>query len=157
MAAPDISYMQRTRDYYRAQGYSKDYHWAHHEDAPYAAPRKALSESRIALITTAMPQSHRSVQGRKLVSVPCVPVPDAMFTDNLSWDKENTHTRDVASFLPIEQMLQLENEQVIGSLVPRFHCVPTEYSIRNTVENDAPEIVRRCQEDKADLALLIPL
>ena len=30
----DVPYMQRTRDYYRAQGYDKDYEWAYHADTP---------------------------------------------------------------------------------------------------------------------------
>jgi hypothetical protein len=35
--------------------------------------------------------------------------------------------------------------------------VPTEYSQRRTIEQDAPEILRRCREDEADAALLVPL
>jgi hypothetical protein len=35
--------------------------------------------------------------------------------------------------------------------------VPTEYSQRATSERDAPEILRRCREDGADAALLVPL
>ena len=80
-----------------------------------------------------------------------------MFTDDLSWDKEFTHTKDVPSFLPLEQLQQLEKEGVIGELAPRFHSVPTEYSKRSTVENDAPDILARCQEDQVDLAILVPL
>ncbi len=39
--APDydaaIPYMQRTRDYYKAIGYTTPYRWAHHIDAPVHA------------------------------------------------------------------------------------------------------------------------
>jgi len=35
--------------------------------------------------------------------------------------------------------------------------VPTDYSQRRTLEQDAPEILRRCREDEVDVALLVPL
>jgi hypothetical protein len=44
----------------------------------------------------------------------------------------------------------------IGSLTPRFHGAPTNRSHRVTVETDAPELLRRCREDEADAALLVP-
>src|SRR6201996_5572780 len=57
--APDydapIPYMQRTRDYYRAIGYTTPYRWAHHIDAPFASLRMPLARARIAIITTAAP------------------------------------------------------------------------------------------------------
>ena len=84
-------------------------------------------------------------------------VPRFLFTDHLSWDKDNTHTRDIPSFLPIGQLQQLVDEGVVGELGPRFYCVPTEYSKRNTREADAPRILELCQQDQIDLALLVPL
>ena len=57
--APDydapITYMQRTRDYYRAIGYTTPYRWAHYVEAPFTKLSKPLSQSRVALITTAAP------------------------------------------------------------------------------------------------------
>src|ERR1700712_5281353 len=55
--APDydspVPYMQRTRDYYTAIGYTTPYRWAHHVDAPFQPPRKPLAQSRITIVTTA--------------------------------------------------------------------------------------------------------
>ena len=45
----------------------------------------------------------------------------------------------------------------IGSVAPRFHGVPTDYSQRRTIEQDAPQILERCREDGVDVALLVPL
>src|SRR4051812_33588739 len=57
--APDydspIPYMHRTREYYAAIGYTTPYRWAHHLSAPFTALRKPLSQSKVALITTAAP------------------------------------------------------------------------------------------------------
>src|SRR5258708_17046990 len=57
--APDddapIPYMRRTREYYRAIGYTTPYRWAHHVNAPFQPLQKPLAQSRIAIVTTAVP------------------------------------------------------------------------------------------------------
>ena len=57
--APDydspIPYMQRTRDYYAAIGYTTPYRWAHYTDAPFQPLTKPLSQSRVTIVTTAAP------------------------------------------------------------------------------------------------------
>src|SRR5450755_1757711 len=57
--APDydapIPYMQRTRDYYRAIGYTTPYRWAHYIEAPFQPLRKPLAQARVTIITTAAP------------------------------------------------------------------------------------------------------
>ena len=57
--APDhdapIPYMQRTRDYYAAIGYTTPYRWAHYIEAPFTPLRKPLAASRVTIITTAAP------------------------------------------------------------------------------------------------------
>ena len=59
-----IPYMQRIRDYYQALGYGAPYQWAHYAEVPFAALKKPLAESRIALITTAAPyQPDKGDQG----------------------------------------------------------------------------------------------
>ncbi len=83
--------------------------------------------------------------------------PERLFTDDLSWDKEATHTRDVESFLPIRRVLELAAQGRVAGIAPRFHGVPTDYSQRRTIEQDAPQILDRCREDGADIALLVPL
>src|SRR6266571_4552096 len=50
-----IQYMQRTRDYYLALGYSNPYRWAHFVDVPFTPLGTPLSHARVALITTAAP------------------------------------------------------------------------------------------------------
>ena len=58
----DVPYMQRTREYYTAQGYEEPYRWAYHDQTPFTKLTKPLSESRIGLVTTAMPNTK---QGRE--------------------------------------------------------------------------------------------
>jgi len=158
-----ISYIDRTRQFYAAQGYEKPYRWARHSAVPFVKPSKPLSESRITVITTASPFDEASSRrgasrGAKQVwSGEMRTTPDRLYTDDLAWDKETTHTNDVESFLPLEALRSFVSEGRIGSLAKRFHGVPTDYSQRRTIEQDAPEIVSRSLEDGADIALLVPL
>ena len=153
----DVPYMQRTREYYRAQGYEKDYRWACNQTSPFTPLGKPVSASTLAVITTAMPDTPAGRAERRVYSTSCDPVPESMYTQELSWDKRATHTRDVNSFLPLWQLGMLVRQGGLGQLAARFHSVPTTYSQRATTEADAPEILQRCLEDKADLALLVPL
>jgi len=150
-----VPYMERTRHYYRALGYADDYSWATFDDVPFAAPAKPLSDLRMALITTASPADFDGV--KRVWSGPVSPPPEKLFTDNVAWDKESTHTNDRASFLPIEAASELAADGIFGRLTARFHGVPTEYSQRKTIAQDAPEILARVRQDGADAAILCPL
>ena len=153
----DVPYMERTRNYYRAQGYSTDYVWAHNTHTPFAPLTKPMSESRVGVVTTSMPDTAIGRTQRSIYSTLTPPIPESMYTEELSWHQAVTHTDDVNSYIPLEQLMLLENKGVIGSLASRFHSVPTEYSQRRTMENDAPEILRRLREDEVDVAMLVPL
>ena len=85
------------------------------------------------------------------------PTPHSMYTDELSWHKTVTHTNDLGSFLPLNQLRTMARSQIIDSLSGRFYSAPTEYSQRNTRENDAPAILELCREDHVDVAMLVPL
>ena len=158
-----VSYIDRTREYYGAQGYAKPYVWARHTDAPFAPLAKPLAESRVGLITTASPwRDDKPVDGvlrggKQVWSGATASPPERLFTDDLAWDKEATHTRDTESYVPIRRLLELVAAGRIGSLAPRFHGLPTDYSQRRTIEQDAPELLERCREDAIDVALLVPL
>jgi hypothetical protein len=150
-----VPYMERTRQYYRALGYTKDYVWAHYDGVPFAAPRKPLRECRLALITTANPAEYSGK--RQLWSGPINPAPSRLHTADLAWDKESTHTDDRASFLPIEVAAKLADEDVFAALTKRFHGVPTDYSQRGINEDVAPKVLQRLRDDGADGAILCPL
>ena len=87
-----------------------------------------------------MPDTEQGRAERKLYSTPSRPVPGSMFTLGLSWHDTVTHTRDVGSFLPIEACSN-RIRGGIGSLASHYQSVPTAYSQRQTIEEDAPAIV----------------
>ncbi len=153
----DVPYMQRTREYYSAQGYTREYQWAHHSSTPFHPLDMPLHAARVSIITTAMPDTEQGRAQRKLYASPCSPVPVSMYTAELSWDKQTTHTRDVGSFLPITIVQKFADDKLIGALNSHFYSLPTEYSQRNTREMDAPALLSLCKQAKTDIALLVPL
>ena len=154
-----VRYIERTRDYYRALGYAKDYVWATYADVPFARLAKPLREARIGLVATAHPadkSNHDAAGIRHVWSGDIDPLP-VVNTDNLAWDRESTHTEDRESFLPIATLNRLAKDGVLGSLAPRFHGVPTGYSQKKTNQTDAPELLKRLREDRVDAVLLTAL
>ena len=158
-----VSYIDRTREFYEAQGYEKPYQWAYFDDVPFRRLPGALSDCRLTLITTASPAREQPapeaglLMAKEVWAGPSDAPPERLFTADLAWDKETTHTDDLDSFFPIHHLQELVEAGRIGGLAARLHGVPTEYSQRRTVEQDAPEILRRCREDQVDAALLVPL
>jgi len=149
--------MQRTRNFYSAQGYEKSYEWASYDTAPFTPLKKPLAQCTIALVTTAMPIRENQDGPKAVFSGSMRNPPDRLFTSDLSWDKNATNTEDLDSYFPIHHLQALEEDGRIGRLSDHFYCVPTEYSQRRTNEVDAPEILRRCREDGVDVALLMAL
>lgn len=154
-----VCYMERTREYYRALGYTNDYVWAQHADVPFVRPVKPVSAMRIALICTAGPGdgSHRKENNRRYVWSGFVANPPESFDTDVAWDRESTHTDDRETFLPIDAAQRLVADGMLSALAPRFHAAPTDYSQQKTIEQDAPEILRRLREDQVDAAILTAL
>ena len=48
-----VSYIDRSREYYAAQGYTQPYAWAYFRNVPFVPLQKPLSECRVGLVTTA--------------------------------------------------------------------------------------------------------
>ena len=153
---PPVAYMVRTKRYYEAQGYAKPYVWAHFDEVPFTKPAKPLAASALAIITTSALHDRQATDARVVASATTGAAPP-LFANDLAWDKQATHLDDRESFLPLAPLRAMVGEGRLGALAERFHCVPTEYSQRRTLTEDAPEILRRCREDGADVALLVPL
>lgn len=160
-----IDYIERTRDYYRSQGFNNPYEWAYHADAPFARLQKPLADSRVAVITTAARfQPEKGDQGphapynkeakfHAVFTDPIDSVPDLRIS-HIGYDRANTVPDDVDAFFPLARLKEFVAEGRIGALAPRFYATPTLRSQRSTVERDAPEILRLCREDGVDVAVL---
>ena len=154
------SYIDLSREYYAAQGYTKPYVWAYNHDVPFARLNKPLSQCRIAMVTTAdiekLPgknlQERHSV--RKVYAHPSDQIPEHFYTKDLKWDKDSTHTDDNDSFMPLNRLAESAAEGKIGSASPRFYGVMTDYSQGRTIKKSAPQILEFCMEDNVDAVML---
>ena len=161
-----VRYIDKTREYYLAEGYEKPYHWAHFDEVPFAPLSKPLSESRIALASTSdvavraegdeEDPTHRILVGN-VYSIPSDTPLDMLYSRQEHYDTYATHIDDVNSYFPITRLYELVEEGRIGSVAARAHGVYTSYSHRRTMEHDGPEVLRRCREDGVDVALLTPV
>jgi hypothetical protein len=155
-----LSYIDRSREYYAAQGYVHPYTWACHDDVPFARLEKPLSRCRVGMVTTAGrldAEADEQERRRELYAMASSPVPARMFTADLSWDKLATHTDDVESFLPLNRLCEYAASGRIGAPSPRFYGIPTGYSQTKTSQRDAPQILKWCREDGVDAMLLSAL
>lgn len=154
-----VGYMERTRRYYRALGYDRDYVWSHYDDVPFTRLTTPLQDARLALITTASPPglTNRDARGRKQVWFGSVTEPPEAFETEVAWDRESTHTDDPESYLPLTAATGLAADGVFTGLTTHFVGAPTKYSQRETLAVDAPQIRDRLQADRADGAILTAL
>jgi D-proline reductase (dithiol) PrdB len=160
-----IPYLQRIRDYYLALGYEAPYRWAHYAEVPFTPLPLLLSDCRVALITTAAPyQPDKGDQGPgaaynagakfyQVYSGDAARDRDLRIA-HLAYDRTHTTAADSNTWFPLPA---LRRTAAAGrtKLAPRFHGAPTNRSHRTTLEEDCPELLRRCREDGADAAILV--
>jgi len=157
-----VRYIDRTRDYYLEKGYERSYQWAHFEDVPFTRLSKPLAESRVVLVSTseiaergsAEPEAdgHQSAGG--VYSIASHVPAEQLFSRTRSYDRGATTIDDVGSFYPTTGLHDAVASGRIGSLTTHFHGVYNTYSQRHTRERDCPEVLRRCREEGADVAIL---
>ena len=122
--APDydspIPYMQRTRDYYTAIGYTTPYRWAHHVDAPFQPLKKPLAQSRVTIITTAAPYDPAKGDqgpgaayngGAKFYQVydGDTSQPHDLRISHIGYDRKHTTATDSGSWFPLPQLLKAQS------------------------------------------------
>ena len=169
--APDydspIPYLKRTRDYYTAIGYTTPYRWAHYLDAPFTPLSKPLSQSRVAIVTTAAPyQPDKGDQGpgakyngsAKFYAVYSGDTArdHDLRISHIGYDRVHTTATDSNTWFPLAALRRAAAAGRIGEVGPRFHGAPTNRSQRVTIETDAPEMLVRVREDRADVAIIVP-
>jgi hypothetical protein len=161
-----VRYIDKTREYYVREGYDKPYRWAHFEDAPFAALKKPLADSRLALISTSEIARRSDADQRtplekgelgNVYTIPSdAPLAD-LYSHSLSFDKHATSLDDVNAFFPITRLQEKVAEGRIGSLGQNAIALFNAYSQRRTREVDAPEVLALCRADAVDAALLVPV
>jgi hypothetical protein len=157
-----VSYIDKSRQYYAAQGYDQPYQWATNDDAPFTPLPKPLSACRVGVVTTAyflpddfvyrvpsdLPRLPHAASRRQVAN---------LNTEHLSWAKEETNTDDPETFLPLARLDEAAATGRIGSVSDRFYCLPTQYSHRRTQRHDTPQLLEWLAEDEVDVVVMVPL
>src|SRR5580658_7774053 len=169
--APDydspIPYMQRTRDYYKAIGYTTPYRWAHYLQAPFTAVKKPLNQCNVVIVTTAAPyQPDKGDQGPGAAyngSAKFYQVYSGDTTrdhdlriSHIGYDRIHTTATDSGTWFPLPALRRAAAAGRIGAVAPRFHGAPTNRSHRTTLDEDCPELLTRLREDGVDAVVLVP-
>src|SRR5271166_5571014 len=169
--APDydspIPYMQRTRDYYAAIGYTTPYRWAHYVDAQFQPLKKPLAQSRVTIVTTAAPYDPAKGDqgpgaayngGAKFYKVYDGDTSEQhdLRISHIGYDRKHTTATDSGTWFPLPQLLKAQERGRIGEVAPRFFGAPTNRSHRVTIDVDAPEILARCLADAVEVAVVVP-
>ena len=157
-----LSYIDKSRDYYAAQGYEQPYQWATNDDAPFTPLPKPLSECRVGAITTSyfLPENFVYRIPSDLPRTPhAAPRSEVgrLNNEHLSWAKEETHTDDPETFLPLGLLDEAAAAGRIGSVSDRFYCLPTQFSHRQTERRDTPQILEWLRADHVDVVVMVPL
>ena len=157
-----VSYIDKSRDYYSAQGYKIPYGWAYHNETPFQQLTKKLSESTLSIVTTAFfpkgqePHGVPESTSKKPYATTSNPIPSKLYTDDVSWDKDATDMDDLGSYFPLKTLYKKNQEGIVGSVSKRFYGIPTDYSQRRTID-DAKTILNWCIEDHVDAVILVPV
>jgi D-proline reductase (dithiol) PrdB len=154
-----VSYIDRSREYYAAQGYERPYRWARPAERPaFRALPAPLPTLRIGIVTTAfpVPPAGGPVPTEVPYAHPAEPAPTGRFTADDNRDTSAAPANERESFLPLGRFRELAAAGRIGSLSPRFYGVPFDYSQRRTSEQDAPAVLALLQADGVDAAVLVP-
>jgi len=164
-----VSYIDKSREYYAAQGYEHPYRWAVADHVGFTCPATPLESATVGVVTTSYfprgteppgvtPTGAEHPYPRKQpYAAPVESALGATFNNDLFWAKDETHTDDINSYLPVARLQEAVAAGRIGGLSRRFYGIPTEYSQRQTRERDAPEIEQWMRDDGVDLALLVGL
>jgi hypothetical protein len=154
-----VSYIDKSRDFYAAQGYQQPYQWARPADGPAFQPLAGpLSTLRLGLVTSAFPLPPAGDAAP--VEVPyaqaCEPAPTTLFSADLNRDTDAAPRNERESFLPLQRLQELCAAGRVGSLSSRFYGVPFDYSSRRTGEQDAPAVLEYLRADDVAAAMLVP-
>lgn len=159
---PPIDYIARTHAQYAALGHSS-YRWVENDEPPpWAALKRPLNESRLAIVASGgiyavgqLAFHHRDDTSIRAIDRD-VDVAD-LRTSHFAYDQTAARS-DPNVVFPIEPMRRSVAAGRLGSLGRHgYTCMGGIYSSRRVREELAAEIARRVIEDQVDLVLLVPV
>ena len=164
-----VRYIDKTRDYYRAQGYTKDYGWATNDEAPFTPLRKPVAEARIGLVSTVSivrldeagePTETSRIMGSNKLEVFTMPTDfpvERLRSMSEDHDRFQSDMADVNAYLPKDHLRTFAEEGRIGSTPDVIWRILPNYSKRKVTNVDAPELERQMKDAGVDAVVLTPV
>jgi D-proline reductase (dithiol) PrdB len=157
-----VEYIPRIRQQYSKLGY-KPYQWVTNpEPPPWQALRKPLGRSRLALIASGGIYVSGQVAFHHKDDTSFRAIPKDVRTQDLrvthfAYDKTDARS-DPNVVFPIDTLRALVADGFIGELADHAYTfMGGIYSARRVREELAPRITERLLDERADLALLVPV
>ena len=164
-----VRYIDKTRDYYRTQGYTRDYAWADNDECALTPLAKPLSDARIGLVSTAamvtLNESGEPLEPTRMMGSSKLEVFD-LATDwpvarlrstSEDHDRFQTDMADVGAYFPKDMLVDLAAQGVIGSVADNCWRILPNYSKRKVTTVDAPEVLSRARAAGVDAIALTPV
>ena len=137
-----------------------------HDDTPWSPMAKPLSESKLALVTTAglhlrtdepFISDHRNGDTSFRVIPRSAGAADIIQSHtSLAFDHTGIY-RDINVTFPIDRLPELVHQKKIGSLSDNYYSfmgAPTD--VTGIIEESGPEVARRLKEEGVEVVLLTP-
>jgi len=157
-----VQYIPRIRQQYSRLGY-KPYEWVSNPQPPPWQPvRKPLAHSRLALIASGGIYVAGQVAFHHKDDTSFRAIPNTVRTADLrvthfAYDKTDARS-DPNVVFPIDTLRALVGEGFVGELADHAYTfMGGIYSARRVRDELAPRITQRVLEERADLALLVPV
>jgi D-proline reductase (dithiol) PrdB len=159
---PPVEYIPRIRDNYARLGYAP-YKWVAHEDLPpWARPAKPLSKCRLGLAAsggiymTGQIAFHYK-DDTSIREIPTEVDRSMLRATHFAYDLSDARS-DPNVVFPIDTLRRLVREGIVGSLAGRFLTfMGGIYSTRRVLSELTPQLLAGMQEEKVDVALLVPV
>lgn len=162
-----VRYIDKTRDYYRAQGYAKDYAWAQFDDVPFTPLAKPLAQCRVGLLGTsevavrydpaAEANPIEEAHFRGVYAIPADTPTGRLYSRTLDFDRYETTLDDVNAFFPIDRLREAAAEGRVGALPDRVYGAYNNYSKRKVLEEEGPTALALCRQDALDAVVIVPI
>jgi D-proline reductase (dithiol) PrdB len=161
-SAPPVDYIAETRATYDALGYPP-YQWVKNETpAPWIPFEGALEEASISLIASGgiYRRGQHAFHFKDDVSYRVIDTSvsrDDLRITHFAYDVTDAR-EDPNVVFPIEPLRSLVDEGFLGSITPEaFTFMGGIYSARKVRDKLAPALVERVLDQRADIALLVPV
>ena len=137
-----------------------------HDDTPWVAPDKPLSQCKVALVTSAglhlrgdQPFTRDTPGGEstyRVIPSDCNPVDVVQSHFSIGFDHTGIY-RDINVTFPVDRLRELEKSGEIGSLSTDFYSFMGALRDASTVINETgPEVARLLKAEAVDIVLLTP-